>query len=81
MKAESNMTNLGELAYFLGLELVRTSDWIIVEEKKFIGEVLKMFNMVSCNPVATPMEANLKLVKDDVEESNGGVWLKSLGDR
>ncbi|WVZ16028.1 hypothetical protein V8G54_013594 [Vigna mungo] len=50
MKVEYEMTDLGSLSYFLGMEFV-----------KYISEVLKRFNMSECNGAAVPIMANLKL--------------------
>jgi len=69
LKKEFEMTNLGALSYFLGLEFAYDRRGIIMHQIKYILEVLKKFNMLDCNPAATPVELSLKLVQDETEAS------------
>ncbi|XP_014490527.1 uncharacterized protein LOC106753252 [Vigna radiata var. radiata] len=62
MGAEYDMTNLGRLNYFLGLEFTKTSG-VFLHQKRYISEVLKRFNMVDCNSTTIPVIVNLKLTK------------------
>lgn len=64
MKAEFDMSDLGSLHYFLGLEVVQNSAGIFVSQRKYVGEILKKFKMADCNPVKTPIEVGVKLMKD-----------------
>ena len=68
MKSEFYMIGLGELAYFLGIEFVQTGRGIILHQKRYIHEVFKRFNKVDYNIAPTPLEANIKLVKDEAEK-------------
>lgn len=61
MKSEFDMTDLGILNYFLGLEFVYTNKGIILHQRRYVLEVLKRFNMDRCNEVVTPVETNVKL--------------------
>ncbi|WVY97014.1 hypothetical protein V8G54_029165 [Vigna mungo] len=61
MKGDFEMTDLGSLGYFLGLEFLRTHEGMFVHQKRYIGEILKRFGMESCNSVSTPVIANIKL--------------------
>ena len=65
MKSEFDMTDLGELTYFLGMEFVQIDIGMILHQKRYIHEVLKRFSMVDCNIAPTPLEANIKLVIDE----------------
>lgn len=40
----------------------------MLHHRKYAGELLKRFNIMECNAARSPMEANLKLMKDDSEE-------------
>jgi len=63
MKVVFEMTDLGIIHYFLGLEVVHTQSGILLHQNKYILEVLKKFNMADCNPVPTSVMANLKLTE------------------
>jgi len=67
LKREFEMTDLGALSYFLGLEFAYDRRGIIMHQRKYILEVLKKFNMMDCNPAATPAELSLKLIQDETE--------------
>jgi len=67
LKIEFEMTNLGILSYFLGLEFIYTEKGVILHQKKYISKVLKMFNILKCNYVETPVEVNMKLVTSEDE--------------
>ena len=63
MMAEFDMTDLGTMHYFLGIEVAQTSDRIFISQKKYIQEILNKFQMANCNSAATPFEVRLKLIK------------------
>ncbi|CAL0299548.1 unnamed protein product [Lupinus luteus] len=63
LKGEFEMTDLGKLSYFLGLEFQYTNNGVSMNQKKYILEVLNKFNMTDCNASETPAEMNLKLDK------------------
>ncbi|KAJ6874187.1 hypothetical protein NC651_032883 [Populus alba x Populus x berolinensis] len=64
MKAEFEMTDLGMMCYFLGIEVVQSSTGIFITQKKYAKEMLERFNLQDCNPVKNPIEPGLKLHKD-----------------
>ncbi|WVY92490.1 hypothetical protein V8G54_031578 [Vigna mungo] len=68
MKAEFEMTDLGTLSYFLGIEFTRTAN----------GELLKRFNMLESNAARSPMEANSKLMKDEAEEDADEIEFRQI---
>lgn len=59
------MSSLGEMKYFLGIEVVQSSKGIFISQESYVKELLKKFDMEDCNSVATPMNEGTKLVKDD----------------
>ncbi|XP_052731776.1 uncharacterized mitochondrial protein AtMg00810-like [Vigna angularis] len=61
MRAEYDMTDLGKLNYFLGLEFIKTTSGVFLHQKRFISEILKRFNMTECNSTTVPITTNLKL--------------------
>ncbi|XP_057955843.1 secreted RxLR effector protein 161-like [Malania oleifera] len=65
MMVEFEMSNLGMMHYFLGIEVLSSSTSILISQKKYVGEILDRFQMKDCNPVNTQSEFGLKLNKDD----------------
>ncbi|XP_019435314.1 PREDICTED: uncharacterized protein LOC109341799 [Lupinus angustifolius] len=60
LKSEFEMTNLGELAYFLGIEFLKTPRGIIMHQRKYITDVLERFQMMNCKPASVLVEGNQK---------------------
>ena len=76
LKKEFEMTDLGTLSYFLGLEFAYTEQGIFMHQKKYISNVLKRSNMWDCNPTKTPVEVNLKFAKGANEASVDGTLFR-----
>ena len=64
MMSEFDMSDLGMMHYFLGIEVVQSSAGIFISQKKYVQEILDRFQMKNCNLVGTPTELGLKLMKD-----------------
>jgi hypothetical protein len=79
-KWEFEMSDLGELNYFLGVQFQRDrkTHTIIMRQTSYIEEMLRRFNMEDCKPVATPSDANSKLLKFSDEEF-GNVQMEMEG--
>ena len=65
MKHEFDMTDLGKMRYFLGLEVLQRSDGVFISQKKYALEVLQRFGMDKSNSVHNPIVPGFKLVKDE----------------
>ncbi|XP_028236682.1 uncharacterized protein LOC114416002 [Glycine soja] len=77
---EFEMSDLGELSYFLGIEFVSTSKGIFMHQKKYAEDILKRFNMMDCNSVITPTETGIKLQIDgDEKEVNPTLYKQIVG--
>ncbi|XP_017973496.1 PREDICTED: uncharacterized mitochondrial protein AtMg00810-like [Theobroma cacao] len=62
---EFEMSDLGEMHYFLGLQFIQSADSICIHQKKYATKLLKRFHMENCKSVETPLTSNSKLSKDD----------------
>ena len=61
MKSECEMSDLGTLQYFLGLEVKQADDGIFVAQNKYAKDLLCRFHMKNCKTAATPMNTGEKL--------------------
>lgn len=57
--------DLGSLSYFLGIEVSRTASGILLNQRKYILDLLVDTGLESCNPVLTPFPSNLHLSTTD----------------
>jgi hypothetical protein len=55
MIVEFEMTDLGELHYFLGIEVWQKEDGILMSQGKYTLDILKKFKMMSCKLATTPL--------------------------
>ncbi|KAJ4756551.1 polyprotein [Rhynchospora pubera] len=78
MMREFEMTDLGLMSYFLGLEIKQSDDGIFISQEAYAKEVLKRFNMANCNPVSTPVECGVKLSRHDKGNVIDATLYKSL---
>ncbi|RVW92914.1 Retrovirus-related Pol polyprotein from transposon RE1 [Vitis vinifera] len=58
---EFEVKDLGNLKYFLGMEVARSRKGIIVSQRKYILDLLKETGMLGCKPIDTPMDSQKKL--------------------
>ncbi|KAD3068136.1 hypothetical protein E3N88_36016 [Mikania micrantha] len=65
MERKFEMCDLGLLSYYLGLEVKQGRDGILTSQKGYAEKILLQSGMSQCNPVKYPMEAGLKLTKED----------------
>ncbi|KAK2975344.1 hypothetical protein RJ640_009698 [Escallonia rubra] len=61
MAKEFEMTDIGMMSYYLGIEVKRRDDGIFILQEAYAKEVLKRFNMENCNPISIPIEVEKKL--------------------
>jgi hypothetical protein len=69
MQNKFEMSLLGELSLFLGLQICQSNQGIFISQTKYIREMIKRFGMEDCKPIITPMQTSCKLIKDDDSKS------------
>jgi len=65
LKSEFEMFDLGEMEYFLGMQIKQTTTGISIGQFKYVEDLLKMFNMEDCKPVRIPLVVGSKLMNED----------------
>lgn len=65
MMNEFDMTDLGKMRYFLGIEVQQLESGIFISQKKYAGDVLRRFRMEECNAVSNPIVPGVKITKDE----------------
>lgn len=76
LEKKFKMRNLGPVSRILGINVNRdrSNEEIILDQKDYVKNILKKFNMEECNPVKTPLDVNQKLTKnlgpEDKSEAN-----------
>ena len=70
LEREFEMSDLGELHFFLGVhfERDRRSRTITMHQRSYIETILERFGMADCKPIATPLDAKTPLPKLSDEE-------------
>lgn len=80
MKQHFEMTDLGVMSYFLGMEIHQTDHGIFISQKKYAEEILRKFKMENCKPTETSLGVNEKLSKKDgAGRANEGAYRSSIG--
>jgi hypothetical protein len=59
------MSDLGLMSFFLGMEIKQDRGEIFIGQEKYAKKILKKFQMENCKPTATPMNQKDKFSKDD----------------
>ncbi|CAA0805773.1 cysteine-rich RLK (RECEPTOR-like protein kinase) 8 [Striga hermonthica] len=74
------MTYLGLLSYFLGMEVKQGTGEVFICQQKFAKEILKKFHMEDCKEISTPMNLKEILSKEDgAEKVDEGLYRSLIG--
>ncbi|GJW52738.1 putative ribonuclease H-like domain-containing protein [Tanacetum coccineum] len=65
MKGRFQMSSMGELIFFLGLQVKQKTDGIFISQDKYVADMLTKFDLASVKTAITPMETKMALTKDE----------------
>ncbi|KAK2359746.1 putative mitochondrial protein [Trifolium repens] len=78
LKREFEMTDLGHISYFLGIEFLRTENGILLHQSRYASEILKKFEMDKCNVVLSPAEPRFQLSSSENEKDVDPTYYRKL---
>ncbi|KAI3728603.1 hypothetical protein L6452_17241 [Arctium lappa] len=64
MHQRFKMSSMGELTFFLGLQVQQKSDGIFISQSKYVQDILTKFGFSDSKPVSTPMETHKQITAD-----------------
>ncbi|KAI3669692.1 hypothetical protein L6452_41032 [Arctium lappa] len=64
MVSRFQMSMMGEINFFLGLQVKQFSTGIFINQSKYILDILRKFKMENCKPIGTPMAPGTKIGTD-----------------
>ncbi|GJU29417.1 retrovirus-related pol polyprotein from transposon TNT 1-94 [Tanacetum coccineum] len=67
MNSTFKMSMMGQMSFFLGLQVSQSPRGIFINQSKYAQEILKKFGFVTCTPIDTPMAE-----RPDLDEDKGG---------
>ncbi|GKA15421.1 putative ribonuclease H-like domain-containing protein, partial [Tanacetum coccineum] len=80
MDKKFQMSSMGELTFFLGLQVKQKEDGIFISQDKYMTEILKKFGFFDVKTVSTSMETQKPLLKDeDGEEVDVHLYRSIIG--
>ncbi|XP_017431953.2 uncharacterized mitochondrial protein AtMg00810-like [Vigna angularis] len=69
MQNEFEMSDLGRLSYFLGIEFTKMEGGTMMHQSRYALDLLEKYEMSDCNAASTPAEVGLRLEKEPEEEA------------
>ena len=65
MKNEFEMSMIGEMKFFIGLQIFQNKEGIFISQTKYLKDLLKRFGLEGCKHVGIPMVTSHKLSSKD----------------
>nr|GEW01108.1 uncharacterized mitochondrial protein AtMg00810-like [Tanacetum cinerariifolium] len=80
MKDKFQMSSMGELTFFLGLQVKQKKDEIFISQDKYVAETLKKFGLTKGKSASTPIDTEKHLLKDpDGEDDDVHIYRSMIG--
>ena len=67
LKKDFALKDLGDLHYFLGIEVKKVTDGILLSQEKYVSDILKRSGMMNCKISNMPLSTTEKLSKEEGE--------------
>ncbi|XP_050897603.1 uncharacterized mitochondrial protein AtMg00810-like [Lathyrus oleraceus] len=68
LSKDFEISDLGHISYFIGIEFYNSTRGLMMHQRRYAGEILKIFEMEDCNSTLTPAEPRLQLLKNSKED-------------
>jgi hypothetical protein len=69
MEKVFQMSMIGELTFFLGIQVKQMKQGIVIHQAKYTKDLMKKFNMAELKPMSTPMSMATSLDLDENGEA------------
>nr|GEW64234.1 retrovirus-related Pol polyprotein from transposon TNT 1-94 [Tanacetum cinerariifolium] len=80
MKDKFQMSSMGELTFFLGLQVKQKPDGIFISQDKYVAEILRKFGLTDGKSASTPIDTKKHLLKDpDGEDVDVHTYISMIG--
>ncbi|GKC40973.1 putative ribonuclease H-like domain-containing protein, partial [Tanacetum coccineum] len=80
MHKKFQMSSMGELTFFLGLQVTQKDDGIFISQDKYVDGILKKFGFSTVKIASTPIETSKPLMKDEnVEDVDVHLYRSMIG--
>ncbi|GJS95733.1 putative RNA-directed DNA polymerase [Tanacetum coccineum] len=65
LRTKFMIKDLGNLKYFLGIEVINTDKGICLNQRKYVLDLLSDYGMLACKPARTPMISKLSISNEE----------------
>ncbi|GJX21670.1 putative ribonuclease H-like domain-containing protein [Tanacetum coccineum] len=65
MHKRFQISSIGEITFFLGLQVKQKDDGIFISQDKYVADILKKFDFPTVKTTSTPIETNKALLEDE----------------
>nr|GFC44142.1 copia protein [Tanacetum cinerariifolium] len=80
MKDKFQMSSMGEITFFLGLQVKKKKDGIFISQDKYVAEILKKFRLTKGKSASIPIDTEKPLLKDhDGEDVDVHIYRSMIG--
>ncbi|GJT15167.1 putative ribonuclease H-like domain-containing protein [Tanacetum coccineum] len=80
MHKKFQISSIGELTFFLGLQVTQKDNGIFISQDKYVDEILKKFGFSTVKTTSTPMETSKPLLKDaEAEDVDVHLYRSMIG--
>jgi hypothetical protein len=79
LSKEFEVKDLAQLKYFLGIEVARSPQGIVLSQRKYILDLLNETGMIGCRPASAPIDSNHKLCAESGDPVNKERYQRLVG--